>query len=141
MRFEVLGDLNWLAVVVATIVYFAIGGIWFANAFLGRAWQHAGGFEVPADQRPGPAYFIGPFITCLVATVAVAMLAKATGTDTVGGGIALGLVTGVGIAASVVAVTSLFDPQKASRLTWAAISAGYHVVGLLVAAVILAVWD
>ena len=141
MRFEVLRDLNWLAMVVATIVYFAIGGIWFANAFLGRAWQRAGGFEVPTDQRPGPAYLIGPFITCLIATVAVAMLAKATGTDTVGEGIALGLLTGVGIAASVVAVTGMFDPQKANPRTWVAISAGYHVVGLLVAAVILAVWD
>ncbi|HEX2090510.1 MAG TPA: DUF1761 domain-containing protein [Actinomycetota bacterium] len=141
MSFEVLGDLNWLAVIVATIVYFAIGGIWFANAFLGKAWQRAGGFEIPADQRPGPAYFIGPFITCLLTTIAVAMLAKASGTDTVGEGLVLGLVTGVGIAAAVVAVTGLFDPQKANPRTWVAISAGYHVVSLLVVGVLLAVWD
>ena len=141
MSFEVLGDLNWLAVIVATIVYFAIGGVWFANAFLRKAWERAGGFELPADQRPSPAYFIGPFITSLLTTIAVAMLAKASGTDTVGEGIVLGLVTGVGIAAAVVAVTGLFDPQKANPRTWVAISAGYHVVSLLVVGVILAVWD
>ena len=141
MSFEVLGDLNWLAVIVATIVYFALGGVWFANAVLGKAWQRAGGFEIPADQRPGPAYFIGPFITCLITTIAVAMLAKASGTDTVGEGIVLGLVTGVGIATAVLAVGGLFDPQKANPRTWVAISAGYHVVGLLIASVILAVWD
>ncbi len=141
MTFEVLGDLNWLAVIVATIVYFGIGGVWFANAVLGRAWQRAGGFEIPADQRPGPAYFIGPFITCLITTIALAMLAKASGTDAVGEGIVLGLVTSVGIAASVLAVTGLFDPQKANPRGWVAISAGYHVVGMVVAAVILALWD
>ena len=139
MSFEVLGDLNWLAVIVATIAYFAIGGIWFANAFLGRGWQRAGGFEI--DQGPGPAYFIGPFITCLITTIAVAMLARATGTDTVGEGIVLGLVTGVGIAASVLAVSGLFDPQKRNPGAFVAISAGYHVVSLLIVAVILAVWD
>lgn len=141
MSFEVLGDLNWLAVIVATIVYFGIGGIWFANAVLGKAWQRAGGFEIPADQRPGPAYFIGPFITCLITTIAVAMLAKATGTDTVGEGIVLGLVVGIGIVTAVAAVGGLFDPQKANPPVWVAISAGYHVVSLLIVGVILAVWD
>ena len=141
MSFEVLGDLNWLAVIVATIVFFAIGGLWYANAVFGKAWQRAGGFEIPTDQRPGPAYFIGPFITCLLTTIAVAMLAKATATDTVGEGIVLGLITGVGIAGAVIAVTGLFDPQKANPRVWVAISAGYQIVGMLVAAVILAVWD
>ncbi len=141
MTFDVLGELNWLAVIVATIVFFAIGGVWYANAVFGKAWQRAGGFEIPADQRPGPAYFIGPFITCLITTIAVAMLAKATGTDTVGEGIVLGLVTGLGIATAVLAVTGLFDPQKANQRVWVTINAGYQVVGILLAAVILAVWD
>lgn len=141
MSFDVLGDLNWLAVIVATIVFFAIGGAWYANAVFGKAWQRAGGFEVPADQRPGPAYFIGPFITCLVATIALAMLAKATGTDTVGEGIVLGLVASVGLAGSALAVNGLFDPTKANARVWIAINVGYQVAGMLVAAVILAVWD
>jgi hypothetical protein len=141
MSFEVLGDLNWLAVIVATIVFFAIGGLWYANAVFGKAWQRAGGFEIPADQRPTAAYFVGPFITCLITTIAVAMLGKASGTDTVGEGIVLGLVTGIGIAGSVLAVNGLFDPTRANARVWVAINAGYQVVGLLVAAVILAVWD
>jgi uncharacterized protein DUF1761 len=141
MSFDVLGDLNWLAFIVAAIAYFAIGAIWFANGVFGKAWQRAGGLQTPEGQRPGPAYIIGPAITCLIATLALAMLAEATGTTKFGQGIVLGLVTGVGIAAPIVAVTGLFDPRKPNPQTWLFISAGYHVVGLLVASVILAVWQ
>ncbi len=141
MSFDVLGELNWLAVIVATIVFFGLGALWYANAVFGKAWQRAGGFEIPADQRPGAAYFIGPFITCLVATIALAMLAKATGTDTVGEGIVLGLVASIGLAGSALAVNGLFDPTKTNAGVWVTINVGYQVVGLLIASVILAVWD
>jgi uncharacterized protein DUF1761 len=141
MSFDVLGDMNWLAFIVATIVYFALGALWFANAVFGKAWQLAGGLEVPQGQSPGPAYIIGPFITCLIATLALAMLDEATGTNSLGEGIVLGLVTGVGIAAPIVAVTGLFDPKKPNPQTWLAISAGYHVVGLLIAGAILGAWN
>jgi uncharacterized membrane protein len=49
-------------------------------------------------------------------------------------------VVGVGLVASALFVTGFFDPRKPKPQTWIAITAGYHVVGLLVAAVILALW-
>lgn len=30
MSFDVLGDLNWIAVIIAAVAYFAIGAIWYA---------------------------------------------------------------------------------------------------------------
>ena len=39
MSLTVLGDLNWLAVIVATIAYFALGAVWYAEFAFGRAWQ------------------------------------------------------------------------------------------------------
>jgi hypothetical protein len=69
------------------------------------------------------------------------MLAAATGTDTVGEGIVLGLVTGVGIAFTALFVTGFFDPQKPQATLWVAVVGGYHIVGLLIAAIILALWD
>lgn len=35
MSFDVLGDLNWLAVVVAAIAYFALGALWYAPPVFG----------------------------------------------------------------------------------------------------------
>jgi hypothetical protein len=140
MKLDVLGDMNWLAAIVGGIGYFALGAVWFMPATFGKAWQRAMGWEMPEDQRPGPALYIGPLITCLVATIAVGMLAEATGSDTFGEGIVLGLVTGVGIAGAVLFVTGVFDPKKPEPMTWFAVTAGYHLVGLLIASVVMSLW-
>jgi uncharacterized protein DUF1761 len=141
MSFDALGDLNWLAVIVAAIAYFVLGALWYAPPVFGKPWQRSIGWEIPADQRPNPAVFLSPAITCVVASIAVGALAVATGTDTIGEGIVLGLFAGIGIAAAVLFVTAIFEPTKPDRMTWFLITAGYHLVGLLIASVILAVWQ
>jgi Protein of unknown function (DUF1761) len=139
MTFDVLGDLNWLAVIVATIAYFALGAVWYAPKVFGDVWMRSGGIQAP--EQPQSSFYIYPFISCLLATIAVGMLAVATGTDTAGEGIVLGLVTGVGIAAAALFVTGFFDPQKPQAMVWVSVVSGYHIVGLVIAAIILALWD
>lgn len=141
MSFDVLGDLNWLAVGVATLAYFAFGGLWFSTAAFGRQWQRAIGWEPAEGETPGPEYYIGPLITCLIATVATAMLAEATGTDTFAEGLVLGLVLGVGVAGAVLFVTGYFDPKKPRPATWFGVTAGYHLIGIVIAAITLALWS
>lgn len=141
MGFAVLGDLNWLAVLVAAVVYFALGGLWFTPAVFGNTWAKSMGWDSAGEQKPGPELYIGPAITCLVATIAVAMLAAATQTNTFAEGIVLGLVTGVGLVGAALFVTGYFDPKKPQPMVWFAISGGYHLVGLLLASVILALWS
>ena len=141
MSFGVLGDLNWLAVIVAAVVYFAIGGLWFAPVAFGKQWQEAIGWtEADAAQATPAKMYVIPAVTCLVTTVALAMVSEATSTDTFGEGIVLGLVAGVGLVASALFVTGFFDPRKPKPQTWIGITVGYHVVAILVAAVILALW-
>jgi hypothetical protein len=140
MSLDILGELNWLAVIVAAIAFFALGAVWYAPPVFGRAWQQAAGAEVPEGTRPGIAYYVGPLATCLLSTVATAMLAVATGTDTVGEAVVLGLVVGVGVAAAVAFVGGVFDPHKPQPLRWFAIFGGYQVVGLLIVATIVALW-
>jgi hypothetical protein len=140
MKLDVLGDLNWFAVIVAGLAYYALGAVWFTPATFGRAWQRSMGWEMSAEQRPGAAFYIGPLITCLIGAIAVGMLAEATGSNTFGEGIVLGLVAGLGIAGTVLFVTGVFDPKKPEPMTWVAIAGGYHLVGLLIAPVIVSVW-
>jgi uncharacterized protein DUF1761 len=140
MSFKVLGDLNWLAAIVAGIAYFSLGAVWFMPATFGKAWQRSIGWEMPGDQRPGSAFYVGPLMTCLISAIAEGMLAQASGSDTFGEGVVLGLVTGVGIAGTVLFVTGVFDPKKPEPMTWFGITAGYHLVGLLIASIIVSVW-
>lgn len=140
MSFSVLGDLNWFAVIVASIVYFGLGGLWYAEFAFGKAWQKAMGWDGASGGGTGPAVYAVPLATCFVATLASAMIAQATGTDTIGEGIVLAIVVGILLCGAVLAITGLFDTTKPSRTTFVAISAGYHFVGLLLACVILSLW-
>jgi hypothetical protein len=139
MSVDVLGDLNWLAVLVAAIAYFALGGIWYSPAVFGKLWMRSAGIEAP-EQTQAAEFYVIPFLTCLLASIAAGMLAAATGSDTASEGIVLGLVTGLGIAFSALFVTGFFDPQKPQAMVWVAVVSGYHVVGLMIAGVILSVW-
>jgi hypothetical protein len=140
MSFDTLGDLNWLAVLVAAVAYFALGGIWYARPVFGRAWQEAGGIELPEGQAPGPEYYIGPLITCFISTIATAMLAFSTASATVAEGLVLGIVVGAGFALPLSILGGLFE-QRPQPWVYTAISAGYHIVGLMIVGIIVSVWD
>jgi hypothetical protein len=136
-----LGQLNWLAVIVAAVVYFVIGAAWFAPAVFGRPWMAAIGFD---DSRPrpemNPMSYAGPAAFYLIASIATGLLAAATGTDTLGEGAILGLVVGVGYALVVTATDAVFDPNKPRPWTWFAISGAYHVVSLVIVGMIIGAW-
>ena len=142
MTFDALGDLNWLAVIVAALAYFAIGAVWYAPPVFGKAWMAAGGMAMPeAGTRPSPAIYLTPLVGSVLSAIALGMLAKATGTDTLEEGIALGFVVAIGFAVSVIFVTAQFESEKPKPMVWAAITAGYHAVGILIAAIIVASWQ
>lgn len=142
MTFDPLGELNWLAVVVAAIAYFAIGAIWYARPVFGTIWGDAGGFPLPErGEGPGAAIFVTPLIGSVLAAIALAMIAKATDTDTFVEGIALGLIVAIGFAVSISLVTAQFESQKPKPLVWGAVNAGYHAVGTLIAAIVVASWQ
>jgi len=140
MSFDTLGDLNWLAVAAATVAYFALGGIWYARAVFGKAWMKAGGVEIPEGQQPGPAFYIVPLIANFLAVLATAMVARSTASTTFGDAIVLGIVLSVGFAVALTLLGAIFD-NKPQPGVWFAINSAYHVVGLLIVAVIVTLWD
>ena len=140
MSFAVLSDVNWIAVVVAALAYFVLGALWYMPKPMATAWTRSMGWEPSEEDQHSAAIYLAPLVTCLVAAVVMAMLAVATGSDTLGEGVALGLFVGVGIVAAVIMVTGWFDPKKPQPLVFAAITSGYHVLGLLLTAVIVSVW-
>jgi hypothetical protein len=141
MSFDVLGQVNWLAVIVGTIIYFAIGAVWFTPILFGRPWQRAIGWD-PERTTPemNPVTYGVPAVLYLVASAATAMLAAATGSDTFSSGLVLGLVVGVGYALVINANDAIFDPNKRRPLTWFAITGAYNLLGLVIVAVLVSVW-
>ncbi len=140
MTFDTLGDLNWLAVIVAALAYFAIGALWYSPVLFGNIWMASAGRSTEGE-APGAAIYAVPLVGSLLSAIAVGMLVAATGTDTIGEGLVLGLVVAIGFVVAIVGVTATFESTKPKPGVWGATTAGYHVVGVLVAASILAIWD
>ena len=134
-----LGGLNWLAVVIGTVVYFLLGAVWFAPITpIGKAWVKAAAYESPTTGTLSTnAFYVIPLVTCLVMVTALALLASAIGVGDLGGGITLGLVVGVGIAVPLLLTTAAFEFQKPQPFTWGLIDASYHAVGLTIAGAII----
>ena len=142
MSFDVLGELNWLAVIVAALAYFILGALWYAPPVMGRTWMAAGGMEMPADdRRPGPGIYVVPLAGSVLTAVTLGMLAEATGTDTFAEGLVLGIVCAVGFALAIALVTATFESNKPKPMVWGAINAGYHALGIIVAALVIGAWQ
>ena len=141
MTFD-LGGINWLAVIVGTAIYFALGAVWFAPwTPIGRAWVSASGYQSPTTGvSSSNLFYLVPATTAFIAVVATALIARATGTDTLTEGIVLGLVVGIGYAATIVLATAAFEFTKPRQWAWGVIDASYHILGLLIASVIIALW-
>lgn len=141
MSFDTLSDLNWLAVLVGAVIYFVLGALWYSPMLLGRPWQRSIGWD-PSSAPPqmSATTYVVPLIAFVVMAIATGMLAAATGTDTLGEGIVLGLVVGIGFAAAHTLVDATFDPNKPQPWVWFAINGAYHGLGLFIVAVLVAVW-
>jgi Protein of unknown function (DUF1761) len=141
MNLDVVGQVSWIPVIVGAIVYFALGAAWFSPLVLGRAWQRSIGWDASREPpRMTPVSMLAPFAAYLVAAAATGILAVATASDTLGEGLVLGLVVGLGFAATATAVDAAFDPDRPQPWVWFAITAAYHVLGLLIVGVLVSVW-
>jgi Protein of unknown function (DUF1761) len=136
VTFDVLGDINYLAVIVAAVAYFAWSAIYYAPPLTGKAWQKASGLT-QEQMRPTPAIFVGSFIAYFLMALTLAAIARSTGASDFGDGVVLGLFVGVGIVAAATYNGSLYEQRM--NLAW--INIGNAVIGFIIMAVIVTVWD
>lgn len=131
-----LGEINYLAVLVAAVVAFGIGAIWYAPPVLGKTWMRlTGRTEEDAAAGNVPLTMGLGFVTTLIGVFALALF---LGPDAgVGAGLVAGLVAGVGIGAMAVALNGLFEERSPLLI---AINSGYQVVIYVAAGVILGLW-
>ena len=130
-----MGDVNVLAVLVAALSSFVLGGLWYSNALFGNAWRREAG-----DQRkPGeghPARIFGAsFGFALVAALAYACLVPPA-VDPVDA-LAQGLLVGAGIVGASFGINYQFA-GRGLRL-WL-IDGGYHTVQFVLYGLILGLW-
>jgi hypothetical protein len=130
-----LGSINYLAVVVAALSGFLVGGVWYSAVFA-KAWMKETGLSEEDLRRRSPAaVFGGAFVASLISSFVLAMFLGPTADAAFGA--TAGAFVGVGWVATALTTTFLFE-RRSTRLI--AIDAGYHAVAFTVMGLILGAW-
>jgi len=130
---------NWTAVVVAAIVYFVIGAVWYIT--LTDPWL-AGVGKTEAQiraERPDPtmAFLITFLCNLILASVLAQVIVATAAKPTAFHGIRVAFIAWAGFIATTLMMNYQFEVRT---FTLWAINAGYPLVGMLVMGAILGAW-
>lgn len=131
---------NWLAVLVAAVMCFVIGGLWYSVLF-GRPWMRLSGIteeDIEASSGNMALHYGGAFALYLVAVAVLALVMQAAGAASAGTGLLLGFLVSAGIVAPVSFNNYMFGGRPAALFM---IDYGYPVVALTLSGLVLGVWQ
>jgi hypothetical protein len=133
-----LGNLNYLAIIVATLTNVALGSWWYSPAGMGKKWSKMTGVDMMKSpkqetQRAIMAVFVGAIVQAVVLAVVIKSLSASTALE----GFKVGLVLWAGF----VAATSIGDALY-SRRGWGFwwLNASFFLIVMLVNSIIFSVW-
>lgn len=127
-------EFNWIAVLVAAVACFLLGGLWYSPLLFGKAWQRETGLTDEQLKRGNTARIFG--LSFVLALLAAWNFANFLGPRP---SLALGL--GAGASAGLLWVAGSFGinylfERKSFRLF--AINGGYHTVQFAIIGLVLA---
>jgi hypothetical protein len=130
-------DLNWLAILVAALAWFAFSAIWYSVPPLSSAWQKAARVT-PGEGPPLVRLLIPTFIGYVVTTIVIALLARAIGAASALDGIVLGVVLGIGFGIVGALVNQLYEQKGPGYWLINGLNA---VIAYVIVALIVTVWS
>ena len=136
---------NWLAILVAGIVIFMLGGLWYSPVLFAKRWialQNKTEEQMRAEAAAAnmPLMYASAFITGLIIAWAMAMVFAHIADDmpmNAAHGALFGALLWLGFAATTSYATALFSGKP--RQLWF-IDSAYNLVSFVLAGIILAVW-
>ncbi len=142
MNTEFLNYINWVAVIVASVAYFALGAIWYSKLLFAKKWIAYLNLDVndPNAKKGIGLMFGGSLVLMFIQCLAIAILANRLGIVGNGwmSGVKLGALTGCCFCATAVGVNYFYEKKPLGLFF---INAGYAVAGNIIAAVILCMWQ
>ncbi|MEO5996271.1 MAG: DUF1761 domain-containing protein [Chitinophagaceae bacterium] len=128
--------INWLAVLVAGLSAFILGGVWYSPALFGNAWMKENKLTAEEIKKGNKGKIFGwAFVLALVMSANLAMFLADAKTDIVWGTTA-GLLAGVWVFAGI-AITGLFE-HKTARYIF--INGFYQMIALALMGAIIGLW-
>lgn len=132
-----MSTINWMAVAVAAVSNFVLGGLWYSKMLFGKAWQEENNLTDDDLKRGNMAKIFGlSFLWSVIMSFNLAMFLNDSKTDTAWG-MTAGFLAGFGWVAMAIFTIGLFE-HKSWR--YMLINAGYMVVSFVLMGFILGIW-
>lgn len=130
-------NLNWLAIFVAAVSAFALGGLWYSPVLFANRWMKETGITPEmASQNSMVKVFGLAFILSLIAAFFLAMF---IGSDAGAGfGAMAGFMAGLGWVFTFMGISYLFESRSLAHFL---INACYSVLSLTIMGVIIGAWQ
>ena len=129
-------EVNYFAVIAASVATFALGGLWYSPALFGKAWQREAGVSEEQMKDANMVKIFG--LTFVLSLIAAWVFALFLGPRPP---MALGL--GAGFSAGLCWVAASFGInylfERRSLKLWL-INGGYHTLQFTIVGLILALW-
>ena len=135
-------DINYLAVLVATVVAFALGALWYSPVLFGKSWLAAIGkteeeIKAEMENQSMPLIYGLTFVAWLVTAFVLAHFVDYMVATSLMDGLETGFWTWLGFAVTYEVIHGLFEARPPRLLM---INSGYHLVSLLIMGGVLAAW-
>lgn len=129
-------DVNWVAVLAATLLNMVVGALWYSPVLFAKQWVKLSGRSLEEMKGASGGYAVAAVCSLIMAYV-LAHFVVYTGAAN----FMQGMVTGLWIWLGFVATSFLTNSTFAGRpLKLYAIDSGYYLVGLMLMGGVLAAW-
>ena len=131
-------EINYLAVVVASLVSFVIGMVWYTPLTFGNVWMKEEGLkEGDVSKKAQVRGFLISFITAIIQAFGIAILINLLQADSFLQGLLTGAAASILFVATSIGMNYAYE-QRTMRLFF--INAGYSVIYFSATGAILALW-
>ena len=129
---------NYAAVLVAAVVNFMLGALWYSPALFANGWVRLIGRNMEEMKRnANPMSYVAAFGCSVAMAYVLALFIAGRKSDSMLKGAYSGLLLGAGVVATSMLTSYLFE-QRPMQLYL--INAGYFLVGLMAMGAVLGAW-
>jgi uncharacterized membrane protein len=130
-------NLNWLAIIVAAVSAFMLGGLWYSPLMFVKRWMKETGITQESTKNANMLKLFGfSFILSFIASFFLAMFIGAGAGGSFGA--LAGFMAGFGWVLTFLGIIYLFESRSLALFL---INAGYSVVSLTIMGFIIGIWQ
>ena len=136
MPASIISEINYSAVLVAGIVYYFLGCIWYNPKELGNIWLQLNYLKIDGKKNYSLLLLLS-LISTLTASFILSYFIYLAGANSFISGAAIGILSAIGIMTTTVGF-SFASEEKQIKLVLA--DTGYHLISFMIMGMIISVW-